>query len=430
ADLRHRATRPARDGAEGELADELRLLGIPRLDRVARVLDDRERLAAQDGGALLVGVVLDDAGRGDRLERVHEELRRPLARRRVQQHLPVVVEDLAALRVEDREPGGRDRVRLHAAEDVAVHALVRVHLPARDRDELAPRPRRVAERVPAVGERLHVADERERVQLRRVVAEVRQPRPRAGRPVAELEERLHEVGVRLDAQPAEVLQHRRGGELRDPRVVHHVDVELAGLREPVVERLLEEARVVVLEVLDLDPGLALEERDDLLLEGAQAAVDEGADDHLALGGARGRRGAGGRTSGRAEQRRGCDGDAEPGRPRDELRARQRPTAPATLLRRRARGTFVVGGHSMLLSVVLPSPGAAAQAGRRESKRSPRCTTVTPSASKKQALAGSSRMPTGAPMGASQPRSARSSTTAPPSRTSTSVSLPSGSTTYT
>src|SRR5207253_8066046 len=92
-DLRDRAARPPRDRAERELADLLRLLRVVRLDGVAGVLHDRERLAAEDRGALLVRVVLDDAGRCERLERVDEELGRALARRVVEEHLPLVVED-------------------------------------------------------------------------------------------------------------------------------------------------------------------------------------------------------------------------------------------------------------------------------------------------------------------------------------------------
>ncbi len=58
----------------------------------------------------------------------------------------------------------------------------------------------------------------------------------------------------------------------------------------------------------------------------------------------------------------------------------------------------------------------------------RWTAVRPSAAKKQAARGSTRTPTGAPIGAVHPRSARTQTRASPMRTSTKTSSPSGSTT--
>ena len=60
ADLRERDLL-LRDDAEVELADLLGLRRVVGLDGVAGVLDDRGRVAAEDGRALLVGVELGDA---------------------------------------------------------------------------------------------------------------------------------------------------------------------------------------------------------------------------------------------------------------------------------------------------------------------------------------------------------------------------------
>ncbi len=84
-----------------------------------------------------------------------------------------------------------------------------------------------------------------------------------------LGERLEDAGSRV---------------LRDPRVVHDVDVVLPGLALAVLERLREERVVRLGQELDLDPGLLLEERDDHLLERRERAVLERADHELALAG--------------------------------------------------------------------------------------------------------------------------------------------------
>ncbi len=80
-DLRERLDLLGHDG-EVELADLLGLLRVVRLDRVAGVLDDRARLAAEDRRALLIRVVLGDALRGQRLQLADEELGGGLALRR------------------------------------------------------------------------------------------------------------------------------------------------------------------------------------------------------------------------------------------------------------------------------------------------------------------------------------------------------------
>src|SRR5207244_12364427 len=123
--------------------------------------------------------------------------------------------------------------------------------------------------------------------------------------------------------------------------------ELPRLRDAVLERLLEERRVVVLQELDLDAGLLLEQRDDLVLERHEAAVLERADHDLALRGARGRCGAVGRGArGLLEQRSGGDGGAD--RRGDELLAGEVP--------------LVSGGHRTLLSLVCKSPWGVAFGG--------------------------------------------------------------------
>ena len=148
-----------------------------------------------------------------------------------------------------------------------------------DGDELVPRLGRGLVDVVAVGHRLEVADRRQRDERRLLVLEALDARPGARRPVAQLEERLGEAGVADDAVLAEVLEDARRGELRDPRVVHDVDVVLPGLALPVLEGLRVERVVGRGQELDRDPGLLLEERDDLL-EDVDRAVLERADHEL------------------------------------------------------------------------------------------------------------------------------------------------------
>src|ERR1700710_1984877 len=110
---------------------------------------------------------------------------------------------------------------------------------------------------------------------------------------------------------AEVLEDPRGRVLRDPRVVHDVDVVLAGLALAVLERLREERVVRRGQQLRLDPRLLLEERQDDLLERRDRTVLEGADHELALAGRVAlRRGVRGQAS---EERRGGERRARGGR---------------------------------------------------------------------------------------------------------------------
>ncbi len=139
----------------------------------------------------------------------------------------------------------------------------------------------LGEDVVAVRQGLQVADRRQGDELGGVVLETLDPRALLRWPVPELRERGRVVGVGGDAVLAEVLEDPGSRVLRDPRVVHDVDVVLAGLGLAVLERLGVERVVRLREELHLDPGRLLEERDDRVLERREGAVLEGTDDELA-----------------------------------------------------------------------------------------------------------------------------------------------------
>ena len=86
------------------------LLRVVGLQRVAGILDDRAGIAAEDRGALLVGIELDDAGRRVLLHRADEEIGRRLAGVGIEGDVPLVVEELAAEGQEERVPAGDDRI--------------------------------------------------------------------------------------------------------------------------------------------------------------------------------------------------------------------------------------------------------------------------------------------------------------------------------
>ena len=98
-----------RHDAEIELADNLGLLGIVRLQSIAGILDDGAGLAAENCGAFLVGIELDHAGRSVLLHGADEEIGGSLAGVRVEGDVPFVIEELAAEGQEDRIPAGDDR---------------------------------------------------------------------------------------------------------------------------------------------------------------------------------------------------------------------------------------------------------------------------------------------------------------------------------
>src|SRR4051794_24434237 len=401
------------DDAEVELADLLGRRRVVGLDGVARVLDDRRRVAAEDRRALLVGVELRDAGRGDRLQRAYEEVRRRLALRRVEGGVPLVVEHGRAERQEDRVERRDDRVALHPAEHEAVLDLVRRDARLGGGHEVVPRGGRRGEDVVAVGEGLQVPDRRQGDQLGLVVLEALDARALLRGPVAELRERRRVVAVGGDAVGAEILEDPRGRVLRDPRVVHDVDVVLPRLRLAVLERLGEEGVVRLREELDLDPGGLLEHRQDRLLERRERAVLEGADDEVAATcgrarAARARCGTASRPAGSAAAR-GEEWHAGGGRCGGEAQPQDVPTADV-----------LDACHVRIPSTSWPMGLSSLD----------RWTAVVPSGVKKQARAGSMRTPTGEPAAAVQPRGARTDTRVSPSRTSTNTSSPSGSTTYT
>ena len=285
-----------RDDAEVELADHPGLRRVIRFDRVARVLDDRRRVAAEDGRSLLVRVEFGDAFRRDRLEGPDEEVGGRLALVGVEDGVPLVVEEVGPERAEDRIERGDNRVALDPAEDEAVLDLPGGHAGLTLGDEVVPGRRRRGEHVVPIGEGLEVADRRQGDQLGGLSLEALDPRAGARRPEAEVGERRRVVGVHLDVVRPEVLEDACRGVLRDPRVIHDVDVVLAGLRGPVLERLREERVVRFGQELHLRPGGGLEHRQDRPLEGGQCPVLERPDDELAAGlrcARAGRRGCGG-----------------------------------------------------------------------------------------------------------------------------------------
>src|SRR4029079_7631574 len=261
--------------------------------------------------------------------------------------------------------------------------------------------------VVAVGHRLQVADRRQCDERRLLALEALDARPRARRPVAQLEARLREAGVADDAVLAEVLEDARCGVLRHPRVVHDVDVELAGLALAVLEGLGEPGVIRLGQQLDRDPGLLLEERDDLLPDGDRP-VRERADYELpGVGGSSAA--CSGERRGRAEQRRGGEPGATGRGTQQQVATAERPV-PA--------GGGVLGRHL----------GCHSDISLRLLARSLRWSAVVPSGPKKHALFRATRTPIGQPIGAVNSRAARAMTRWSPMRTSTRVSLPIGSTT--
>ena len=113
------------------------------------------------------------------------------------------------------------------------------------------------------------------------------PRALARRPEAHVDERADPVAVgAVDAARAQIFEHVRGAELRHPRIVEQIHVVLAGAALRVGEPLLQRHAVFVFQELDVEAGVGLRERDDLVLERRQAAVGKGADDDLAARGLR------------------------------------------------------------------------------------------------------------------------------------------------
>ena len=155
----------------------------------------------------------------------------------------------------------------------------------------------------------------------------------------------------IDAAGAEIFEHVGSAELRHPGIVQQIDVILTGAVLGIGEPLLEGHAIFVLEELDIEARFGLGQRNDLLLEGREAAIGEGADDDLAAG--------------RPGDRRGSQG-------RRERRCRAPHAAPALSSLRRLSCRF---SSSRRVICFPPLFGA-------------RCTTVEPDVSKKQASAGS------------------------------------------
>ena len=200
-----------------------------------------------------------------------------------------------------------------------------------------------------------------------------------------------------------------GGVLRDPGVVHDVDVERAALLLAVVEGLREERVVRLGQELDRDPRLLLEQRDHLLLERRQRAVLERADDQLSA--ARAARGAGCGSGAALAPEAATSGPAASGAAGDRARGAAAPRARA----RCSAGELLTESYLRLL--------ARSDSGRSAGSR------CAPSDVKKHAHWGSTATPTGVPMGAVNAAiGAGRDTRCSPSSTSTSVSLPMGSTT--
>ena len=271
------------DHTKIELADHLGLRGVVRFDGVPRVLDDRGRVAAEDGRAFLVRVELGYAFWRQRLERRDEEVGRGLALGGVEDRDPLVVEEVGAPRAEDWIERGDDRVALHAPEDEAVFDLAALHRCLAPIDNVVPGRRRRGEHVIPIGQGLQVTDSRQGDEFGRLVLEALHARALARRPETQVRERSRVVGVHLDPVRPKILEDPRGGVLRDPRVVHDVDVVLPRLRLSVLEGFGEKRVIRLGQELDLRPGGVLEHGDDGLLEWGQGPVLERADDELAAG---------------------------------------------------------------------------------------------------------------------------------------------------
>ena len=137
--------------------------GIVSLQSIAGILNDGAGLAAENRGAFLVGIELDDAGRRVLLEGADEVVGGSLAGVRVEGDVPFVIEELAAEGQEDRIPAGDDGIAANAAEHDRIFDLAGRDAFLALGDELVPGGgRAVGIDVVAVGQGLQVADEGQR----------------------------------------------------------------------------------------------------------------------------------------------------------------------------------------------------------------------------------------------------------------------------
>ena len=260
---------------------------VIRRQGVARVLDGCAAVAAEHGGALLIASELDHPGRRVLLQRGDHKIRRSLAGLGIEDDVPFVVEEVAAEGQQERVPGRHDRIARQAVEHDRIFDLA-----ARDPglaflDHLIPGLRRaIGVDVVAVGERLNVADKRHADQLWSGALEPFDPGSGLRRPVAHVDHGLDPILVgAVDPSGAEIFQDLGGAELRDPRIVKQVEVVLPSSALRVVEKFLERDAVFVLQELDVE-SLLLGQRNDLVLEGHEGAVDKAADHDFLVSGAR------------------------------------------------------------------------------------------------------------------------------------------------
>ena len=257
--------------------------------RGSRIVDAlRQTGIFRQGGALalehkldfLVGVVFRHARGhvGDETEQAGERadpFRAGEARR------PVLVDEMTAIRTQQRQIGHHDRVALHATGRPAIHAGRLRRL--RHLEDIVPGLRRCREMVGVVIEDFDVIDDDDRIELGLRAGEVLHASARLRRPQPHLESLLEDVRIHLEANLVEALDDVSGCEFRHPVVVHDIDVIGTGLVEAVVLAVLIPAVVVGFVVVDRDPRLAGELLDEIVAERRHGVVLETADGDRAAG---------------------------------------------------------------------------------------------------------------------------------------------------